>query len=362
MYALGIHLGSLTTQAVYIDALGDSGRLTDPDEARSYPIPSWVALDESGPLTGHAALRLRSSEAPPPPLIRFTRKALRGDDAVLAASIGPPRSADEIGVLLLKKILRDLPTQRRDDLHVALTVPDRISSERRQRMHEAWSAAGLRHLHFVEDSLAVFEQTRGRAAFNGQAALSLVFDEEALNITLLRRQSAEWVAEITTVVEAISLLAIRNVLVETIKQDARRLAGGDCAVEPPELTDYWYLHGDAFIRHCADAPQTPFNRELILRYGNRYLTLLFTPAALDDSLDRLRRILESRLLEFVQRSANVTIDHALCTGTLGVLLNASGLLQKTLGLRPAAMTSQPDTALAHGAALYAARNGNNARS
>ncbi len=202
---------------------------------------------------------------------------------------------------------------------------------------------------------------RGRTAFNGQAVLSLVFDEEALNITLLRRQSAEWVAEITTVVEAISLLAIRNALVETMMRDAQPLVGGNGAVEPPELTDYWYCHGDAFIRHCADAPQTPFNRELILRYGNRYLTLLFTPAALDDSLDRLRRMLESRLLEFVQRSAGVTIDHALCTGTLGVLLNASGLLQQTLGLRPAAITSQPDTALAHGAALYAARNGNSAR-
>ena len=364
MYALGIHLGSLTTQAVYIDSLGDSGRLTDLEEARSYPIPSWVALDGLGPLTGHAALRLRSSESPPT-LIRFAREALLIDGAVLATVAGQHRTVDEIGVLLLNKILRDLPSQRRDDLYVALTVPDGISAERRRRIHEAWSVAGLQNLAFLEDSFAALNKARASASLNGQAFLSLVFDEDALKITLLRRQSSEFAVAAHTVVNAISLLAIRNALVEAITRDAGRLVGrhgDDSAVESAELVDYWYHHGDAFISHCADAPQTPFSRELILRYGNRYLTLMFTPAALDESLDALRRLLENRLLAFVQRHASATIDHALCTGRLGVLLNASGILQKTLGLRPHAITGQPDTALAHGAALYAARIGNGARS
>jgi len=359
VYALGIHLGSLTTQAVYIDSLGDSGRLTDLEEGRSYPIPSWVALDGFGSLTGYAALRLRSSESPPA-LIRFAREALLVDKATLA-NADQPRTADEIGVLLLNKVLRDLPSLRRDDLFVALTVPDGMSDQRRQQMHEIWRGVGLQNLAFLEDSVAVLNAANNRAALSGNTFLSLVFDEDALKISLLRRQASEFTVSAHTVIEAVSLLAIRNALAEAVTRDAKLLTSGHDVVEPAELEDCWYRHGDAFIGHCADAPQTAFSRELILRYGNRYLTLIFTPAALDESLDAQRRMLESRLLEFAQRHAGPSIDQAICTGKLGRLLNASGLLQKTLGLRPDAITIQPDTALAHGAALYAARIDNNTR-
>lgn len=359
MYAVGIHLGSLTTQAVYMDVRGDCIRLTDLEDACSYPIPSWVALDASEPLIGHTALRWRYSESPPP-LIRFAREALLVDRAVLAASAGPPCTADTIGLALLNKVLCDVPTQRREDLWVALTVPDGISALRRQRMKEVWRAAGLHNLAFLEDSLAALYQARASARCQGQTILLLVFDEDALKITLLRCQSADFVVAASTVVDGVSLLSIRNALAAAIARDAQRLIGGNDgqgALEPAEMEDHWYHYGDAFISHCADAPQTPFNRELILRYRSRYLTLLFTPAALDSNLNAQRRLLENSLLAFAQCHADAAIDQAFCIGKLGRLLQAPDLLQTIPGLRPQAITVQPDTALAHGAAMYAAQQG-----
>lgn len=375
MYALGIHLGSLTTQAIYLDDHAISRRLTELEEMSCYPIPSWIAPVESGSLVaGHAALRLYARESLQFPLkdfdrqglrktlMRFDRQKLRETDPV------PSRTEEAADILLLRKVLNDLPPLSPDKPAVALTVPDGMPQECQARMHKAWNITGIQTLTVLEDSVAALYHARACKTLNGSTSpslnfdedatfLSLIFDEDALTMTLVRYHAKEFAVTAHTVIKSISLLAIRRELRRAVIPDAQWVDSqrGNGALERLELEAYWYRYGEAFLTHCLDAPHLPFNQQMIFHYGHRYLPLIFSPAVLDVCLDNLRQMLKRYLAELVERHVDTTVDHALYTGSLGELLKVSDILQETLGLRSEAIIGQPDTALAHGAALYVAQ-------